>query len=59
MKLKLRTIIPDSTNHPKQLAFINSKSKRIIVRAGRRGGKTVCGFNKSNKKISPIGEKSS
>ena len=39
MKLKLRTVIPDSTNHPKQLAFINSKSKRIIVRAGRRGGK--------------------
>lgn len=29
------------TPHPKQLEFIECKSKRIIVRAGRRGGKTV------------------
>lgn len=27
--------------HPKQQAFIKSKAKRVIVRAGRRGGKTV------------------
>jgi hypothetical protein len=27
--------------HPKQLAFINSEAKRKIIRAGRRGGKTV------------------
>jgi hypothetical protein len=27
--------------HPKQAAFINSKAKRKIVRAGRRSGKTV------------------
>lgn len=27
--------------HPKQADFIDSKSKRIIIRAGRRGGKTV------------------
>lgn len=27
--------------HPKQAAFIDSPAKRIIVRAGRRGGKTV------------------
>lgn len=27
--------------HPKQLCFIRSKAKRKVVRAGRRGGKTV------------------
>jgi hypothetical protein len=27
--------------HPKQALFVNSEAKRIIVRAGRRGGKTV------------------
>ncbi len=27
--------------HPKQVEFIDSKAKRIIIRAGRRGGKTV------------------
>ena len=27
--------------HPKQAAFVNSPHKRIIVRAGRRGGKTL------------------
>ena len=30
-----------SERHPHQAAFINSKVKRIVVRAGRRGGKTV------------------
>lgn len=27
--------------HPKQATFVNSTAKRIVVRAGRRGGKTV------------------
>ncbi len=27
--------------HPKQAAFMDSTAKRIVVRAGRRGGKTV------------------
>lgn len=27
--------------HPKQQAFVDSTAKRIVVRAGRRGGKTV------------------
>lgn len=27
--------------HPKQAEFVDSKAKRIIIRAGRRGGKTV------------------
>jgi len=27
--------------HPKQLRFIDSQAKRKIIRAGRRGGKTV------------------
>jgi hypothetical protein len=27
--------------HPKQVAFIESKAKRKVIRAGRRGGKTV------------------
>jgi hypothetical protein len=29
------------TPHPKQAQFIDSTAKRIVVRAGRRGGKTV------------------
>lgn len=28
-------------SHPKQDAFVNSRAKRNVVRAGRRGGKTV------------------
>jgi hypothetical protein len=35
---KLRS---DPPKHPKQEAFAGSEAKRIIVRAGRRGGKTV------------------
>ena len=31
----------DSGRHPSQKAFIESQAKRIIIRAGRRGGKTV------------------
>lgn len=34
-------IIKLPTPHPKQATFVKSKAKRIIVRAGRRGGKTV------------------
>lgn len=30
-----------TTDHPKQEAFVSSPAKRIVVRAGRRGGKTV------------------
>ena len=29
------------TAHPKQRAFIDSPAKRKVIRAGRRGGKTV------------------
>jgi len=29
------------TPHPKQIEFIESKAKRRIIRAGRRGGKTM------------------
>lgn len=29
------------TPHPKQALFVESEAKRIVVRAGRRGGKTV------------------
>ncbi len=31
----------DSDKHPQQDAFIKCQAKRIIIRAGRRGGKTV------------------
>ena len=31
----------NSSGHPQQEAFVESKAKRIIVRAGRRGGKTT------------------
>ena len=33
--------MPSSERHPKQKAFIESQIKRIVVRAGRRSGKTV------------------
>lgn len=36
-KVRLR----NSTGHPFQEQFVNSECKRIVVRAGRRGGKTV------------------
>jgi hypothetical protein len=35
-----KVILPDYSRHKKQGAFIRSTAKRIIVRAGRRGGKT-------------------
>jgi len=39
--LEARVKLRSSARHPNQDAFINSTYKRIIVRAGRRGGKTV------------------
>lgn len=39
-ELNYRVILPDYSRHIKQGAFIRSVAKRIIVRAGRRGGKT-------------------
>ena len=33
--------LPSSKSHPQQAAFVDCPSKRIVVRAGRRGGKTV------------------
>lgn len=33
--------LPDTTKHPKQDAFVNCTAKRIMAKAGRRGGKTV------------------
>jgi hypothetical protein len=33
--------LPATVDHPKQQAFVESTAKRIVVRAGRRGGKTV------------------
>jgi hypothetical protein len=36
-----RAIVKTPDPHPKQQQFIESKAKRIIVRAGRRGGKTT------------------
>lgn len=38
---KLAVTLPSTLDHPKQQAFVDSEAKRIIVRAGRRGGKTV------------------
>lgn len=38
---KLTVSLLDTSRHPKQQAFVDSEAKRIIVRAGRRGGKTV------------------
>lgn len=37
----LEASVLDTSRHPKQQAFVDSEAKRIIVRAGRRGGKTV------------------
>jgi len=37
VKVRLRT----TEGHPHQEAFVESRAKRIIVRAGRRGGKTT------------------
>jgi len=39
--MALRVTIPLPDPHPHQAAFINSPAKRKIVRAGRRGGKTI------------------
>lgn len=39
--LEDQALISLSSPHPKQAEFIESKAKRIIVRAGRRGGKTL------------------
>ncbi len=33
-------VAPDGRKHVHQEAFVRSKAKRVIVRAGRRGGKT-------------------
>jgi hypothetical protein len=33
--------LPATDKHPSQKAFVESQAKRIVVRAGRRGGKTV------------------
>ena len=38
-KTKVQVVLPQP--HEKQVEFIDSPKKRIIVRAGRRGGKTV------------------
>ena len=35
----VRVYLP--TPHPKQALFVNSLAKRVVVRAGRRSGKTV------------------
>lgn len=40
-RLELTAVLPSTADHPKQQAFVDSPAKRIIVRAGRRGGKTV------------------
>lgn len=39
--MTLTVTLPNPNSHPTQRAFVESKAKRIIVRAGRRGGKTV------------------
>lgn len=41
MTEEFKVVLPSSKKHPNQQAFIDSPAKRIIVRAGRRGGKTV------------------
>lgn len=43
--------ILSSEEHPNQQAFIDCDAKRIIVRAGRRGGKTVGAANKATSKF--------
>ena len=40
-KTKVEIVLPSMDRHPKQKGFVESTKKRIIVRAGRRGGKTV------------------
>ena len=40
-KTKVEIVLPSMDRHPKQKGFVESDKKRIIVRAGRRGGKTV------------------
>ena len=37
--------------HPHQAEFVLSKAKRIVVRAGRRGGKTVGAARKAVQKF--------
>lgn len=39
--VKIEADLPSTENHPKQHAFVYSDAKRNVVRAGRRGGKTV------------------
>lgn len=39
--MECTVVLPSSKNHPKQKSFIEDDTKRIVVRAGRRGGKTV------------------
>jgi len=39
--MDLTVHLRSSRDHPNQGAFISSKAKRKVIRAGRRGGKTV------------------
>ncbi|MFA6446421.1 MAG: hypothetical protein WCW14_04215, partial [Candidatus Paceibacterota bacterium] len=39
--MECNVVLPSSKDHINQQNFIDSESKRIVVRAGRRGGKTV------------------
>jgi hypothetical protein len=39
--MEYKVTLPSSKSHPQQQSFIDCDAKRIIVRAGRRGGKTV------------------
>uniref|UniRef100_A0A6M3ME34 Putative terminase n=2 Tax=viral metagenome TaxID=1070528 RepID=A0A6M3ME34_9ZZZZ len=39
--MECKVVLPSSVKHPIQQAFIDCSAKRIVVRAGRRGGKTV------------------
>lgn len=38
---RVQVVLPSMERHPHQAEFVNSSKKRIVVRAGRRGGKTV------------------
>ena len=40
-RTKVEVVLPSVDRHPHQAEFVYSNKKRIIVRAGRRGGKTV------------------
>ena len=40
-RVEAKIVLRDFGSHPKALAFVKSKAKRRIVRAGRRGGKTT------------------